>query len=260
MSKAEELEGRPAEGHALVPPLHPSPLDYRNVVVLAPMVRAGTLPLRLTCLDYGADLVFSEELVDKKLIGCTRRAGAAPGVIEFISARDGAHVFSTCAAEAGRNVLQIGTADAALALQAVSPFARDVAAIDVNMGCPKPFSTHCGMGQGLLSTPELAADIIGTLRRNLPIPITCKIRVLATPAESVEFARRMEAAGAAAVGVHARYKHERPGDRAHWADVTPIVDALRVPVLINGDVFVHGDIARARAATGASSVMIARGA
>ena len=204
--------------------------------------------------------MYSEELIDRRLITATRRAAAAPGVVEFVNEKTGQHVFSTVAREAGRNVLQIGTANATLALQAATIFARDVAAIDINMGCPKPFSTHCGMGQGLLSTPELAADIIGTLRRNLPIPVTCKMRVLGSAAESVEFARRMEAAGAVAIGVHARYKHERPNDRAHWVDVRPIVDAVRVPVLVNGDVFVYEDIARARAATGASSVMIARGA
>lgn len=46
---------------------------YRNKVILAPMVRIGTLPMRLLSLDYGADIVYSEELIDRKLLRCERR-------------------------------------------------------------------------------------------------------------------------------------------------------------------------------------------
>lgn len=48
-------------------------LDYRNKVILAPMVRIGTLPMRLLALDYGADIVYTEELIDWKLLRSTRR-------------------------------------------------------------------------------------------------------------------------------------------------------------------------------------------
>ena len=50
-----------------------SDVDYRNKTILAPMVRVGTLPFRLTCLTYGADLVYGEEIVDKKIITCEVR-------------------------------------------------------------------------------------------------------------------------------------------------------------------------------------------
>lgn len=46
---------------------------YRNKVILAPMVRIGTLPMRLLSLDYGADMVYSEELIDWKLLRCERK-------------------------------------------------------------------------------------------------------------------------------------------------------------------------------------------
>lgn len=48
-------------------------LDYRNKIILAPMVRVGTLPMRLLALDYGADIVYSEELIDWKLLRSVRR-------------------------------------------------------------------------------------------------------------------------------------------------------------------------------------------
>lgn len=63
-----------------------------------------------------------------------------------------------------------------------------------------------------------------------------------------------------AIGVHARQTHERPVDKAHWDQFAPVVSALSVPVLVNGDVFVREDIAKLREVAGASSFLIARGA
>ena len=72
---------------------------------------------------------------------------------------------------------------AVTALRCAEMVAGDVAAVDVNMGCPKLFSTHGGMGSQLLKKPETVRDILTTLRRNLPadLPVTCKIRLLGTP-------------------------------------------------------------------------------
>lgn len=81
----------------------------------------------------------------------------------------------------GRNVLQLGASDSVSALKAAEVAARDFTVVDINMGCPKHFSVHAGMGAGLLKTPEVAADIIQTLKRNLSVPISCKIRWAATP-------------------------------------------------------------------------------
>ncbi|CAM9388132.1 unnamed protein product, partial [Choristocarpus tenellus] len=98
----------------------------------------------------------------------------------------------------------LGTADAVSALKAAQHVERDVAAVDVNMGCPKRFSLQGGMGAALLKKPEVAADIIGTLRRNLSVPVTSKIRLLDNAEDTVEFSRRLEKAGAGALTVHAR--------------------------------------------------------
>jgi tRNA-dihydrouridine synthase 2 len=84
---------------------------------------------------------------------------------------------------------------------------RDIAAIDVNMGCPKSFSISGGMGAALLSKPDLIHDILTTLKRNLNIPVTCKIRLLKTHHDTVELARRIEKTGVAAIAVHGRYRN-----------------------------------------------------
>lgn len=70
----------------------------------------------------------------------------------------------------------MGTSNAERAVKLAKMVQNDVSAIDVNMGCPKPYSTHIGMGAALLSRPDNAKDILRSLIKNIPLPITCKIR------------------------------------------------------------------------------------
>ncbi|CAN0330889.1 unnamed protein product [Ectocarpus sp. 12 AP-2014] len=126
------------------------------------------------------------------------------------------------------------------------------------MGCPKRFSLQGGMGAALLKQPEVAADIVGTLRRNLSVPVSVKIRLLETPGETVEFARRMEKAGACALSVHVRKVGDTPASKARWEELRPVVDAVNIPVIANGDVYTRADMAGIKALSGCSSVMLAR--
>ncbi|GKU94978.1 hypothetical protein SLEP1_g8396 [Rubroshorea leprosula] len=154
----------------------------------------------------------------------------------------------------------MGTSDAVRALAAAQIVCKDVAAVDINMGCPKSFSVSGGMGAALLTKPELIHDILTTLRRNLDIPVTCKIRLLKSSQDTVELARRIEKTGVSALAVHGRKVADRPRDPAKWNEIADIVAALSIPVIANGDVFEYDDFQRIKIATGASSVMVARGA
>lgn len=169
-------------------------------------------------------------------------------------------VFRTCQEDRKRVVFQMGTSDAVRALAAAQIVCKDVAAVDVNMGCPKSFSISGGMGAALLTKPELIHDILTTLKRNLDIPVTCKIRLLKSPQDTVELARRIEKTGVSALAVHGRKVADRPRDSAKWSEIADVVAALSIPVIANGDVFEYEDIQRIKVATGASSVMVARGA
>ncbi|MFS7894053.1 putative tRNA-dihydrouridine(20) synthase (NAD(P)(+)) [Helianthus anomalus] len=128
------------------------------------------------------------------------------------------------------------------------------------MGCPKAFSISGGMGAALLKKPDLIHDILTTLKRNLCIPVTCKIRLLNSTHDTVELARRIEKTMVSAIAVHGRRVADRPRDPANWSEIASVVDALSIPVIANGDVFEYEDFDRIRAVTGASSVMVARGA
>ncbi|KAH9712550.1 Aldolase-type TIM barrel family protein [Citrus sinensis] len=154
----------------------------------------------------------------------------------------------------------MGTSDAVRALTAAKMVCKDVAAIDINMGCPKSFSVSGGMGAALLSKPELIHDILTMLKRNLDVPVTCKIRLLKSSQDTVELARRIEKTGVSALAVHGRKVADRPRDPAKWGEIADIVAALSIPVIANGDVFEYDDFQRIKTAAGASSVMAARGA
>lgn len=232
--------------------------SYVGKDILAPMVRVGCLPMRLLALEYGADIVYSPEIIDKKLVQCTRVVNETTGTIDFVANRE--LVFQTCAAERHAIVLQLGTADPELALAAARLVQDDVNAIDVNMGCPKHFSIHAGMGAALLSNMGRAQAILRALVAGLRVPVTCKVRLHASLDDTLAFGRAMAETGIAALAVHGRTRDQRPRDAASWAPIAALCRALPIPVLLNGDVFCQADIARARSETGCAGVMLARAA
>ncbi|CAI8507930.1 unnamed protein product [Hanseniaspora opuntiae] len=144
---------------------------YKGSLCLAPMVRAGSLPTRLLALSHGADLVWSPEIIDKKI----HVPDTKPELV-FRTDMQGR--------EKGKLIFQVGTSDPELAVQAALKVIEDVDGIDVNSGCPKPFSVHSGCGAALLRTPDKLVDILTNLvtRVGKPNnkPISVKIRILET--------------------------------------------------------------------------------
>lgn len=237
-------------------------LCYKGKAILAPMVRVGTLPMRLLALKYGADIVYAEEIIDFKILKTTRIENKLLGTVDFVLT-DGTVAFRTCDAEKQRVVFQMGTADPERALKVAKLLENDVAGIDVNMGCPKDYSCKGGMGAALLTQPDTVRKILTTLVQGVSKPVTCKIRILPTVEETIAFAKMVEETGIVALAVHGREKHERSRDPVHINVIREVAKAVSIPVIANGVslmINTYKDIEKYRQETGCSSVMLARAA
>lgn len=95
---------------------------------------------------------------------------------DYVNEANGYLAFRTSPEEKSRLVLQMGTADPERAVKLAKMVENDVSAIDINMGCPKSYSTAGGMGAALLTNPDRAKAILRSLVENINLPITCKIR------------------------------------------------------------------------------------
>lgn len=137
-----------------------------------------------------------------------------------------------------------------------------LAYIDVNMGCPARKIVTKGDGSALMKTPELAEDIVRAVSRAIEHPLTCKFRRGYNVGDEtcVDFARRLEQAGAAALALHGRFAMQMYNGAADWGAIARVVDAVSVPVVGNGDVASGKDVLRMLSETGCAAVMIGRGA
>ncbi|KAH7357343.1 hypothetical protein BKA66DRAFT_428226 [Pyrenochaeta sp. MPI-SDFR-AT-0127] len=238
-------------------PIPKNGVDYRGKVVLAPMVRSGELPSRLLALKYGADLVWGPETIDRAIIGTTRRLNPHTSTLEFSRLptskirnptldphnRESVIYRIHPELEKGKLIYQMGTANPELAVQAAKIVAADVAGIDVNSGCPKPFSTSGGMGAALLKTPDLLCNILTSLVEEVGKPyeigISVKIRILDLPEDTEALVKRLVRTGITGLTVHCRTTPMRPRERAIRHQLKMIGDVCReagVACVMNGDV------------------------
>lgn len=145
--------------------------------------------------------------------------------------------------------------------------AADVAGIDVNAGCPKPFSTSGGMGAALLQTPELLASILTALVKDVgevyEIGISVKIRLLETSEKTEALVRRLCQTGITGLTVHCRTTPMRPRERAIRDQLRMIANVCRdegVACLMNGDVKNKDEARQLAQEYGADGAMIATAA
>ncbi|CAK7245087.1 MAG: tRNA-dihydrouridine synthase 2 [Sporothrix thermara] len=262
-------------------PIPPRGVDYRNKVVLAPMVRSGELPSRLLALQYGADLVWGPETIDQSMIGTTRRVNERTGCIEWsrlpsnsgTPGGDGANVkpsiiYRMHPEREGRKLIyQMGTCSPERAVAAARLVAPDVAGIDVNAGCPKPFSTDGGMGAALLKTPDKLCAILEALVANIVpefgIGISVKIRILKDPQDTEALVRRLVRTGIIGLTVHCRTTPMRPRERAIRDQLRMVRDVCHeagVACLMNGDVTSRDQALALMAEYGVDGAMIATAA
>jgi len=245
------------------------------------MVRASTLPFREECIRYGADIAFTEEVIDRKILDSVEER-LNDGTVLFKTEKSDTRAVHFNPAGKNETTIQLGTADDILAAKAALKTIDYVSEVNINMGCPKSFSIQGGMGAALLSSPDRATAIVRSLRNDVPvdIPVTCKIRFIGDNDDKMvertsEFISGLINAGADAVTVHMRTVPMRPREPAIWTSFADLIKALpsdhaKVPIIANGDFFTRSAISLFRqqvdnelegsGRTWSNSVMIARGA
>ena len=221
------------------------------------------------------------ETVDRALIGCTRSVCPHTRTVTF--SRLPSNGLKSPALnptnkesviyrlhperEKGRLIFQIGTAKPELAVQAAKLVAGDVAGIDVNSGCPKPFSTSGGMGAALLKDPDRLCAILEALVKEVGTPfgigISVKIRILDSQDKTVSLVRRLCQTGIHGLTVHCRTTPMRPRERAIREQLKAIVRTCHeagVSCLMNGDVENRDHALQLMQEFGADGAMIATAA
>ena len=132
--------------------------------------------------------------------------------------------------------------------------------VDLNLGCPARKVVTCNGGSGLLRNLPLIRSIFESVRAAVTIPFTVKFRAGWNDKEvvHVELAKMAEACGLAAVALHARTREQGYSGQARWEWIAALKDAVKIPVIGNGDIRSPEDAAAMVAETGCAAVMIGR--
>ncbi len=217
----------------------------RGRLIMAPMTRGTDLPFRRLAAEWGAAVCLGEMAYAHKVVRGERSERA---------------LLRRHAAERLFGVQLAGKHPEVMAEAARIAVDHGADFVDVNLGCPIDDTTRRGFGAALLERPSRVASIVGAMKAAVTVPITVKLRLGWSQDKPtfLKIARAAESAGVDAITLHARSRAQRYRRPADWAAVRELVQAVRVPVVGNGDILGWRDAEARVGETGCAGVMIGR--
>lgn len=222
-------------------------VELENPYVLAPMAGVTDLPFRLLCKEQGAGLLCMEMISAKALQYNNKNTKALLEIDER---------------ECPVSLQLFGADPDIISEQAKRIENLPFQILDINMGCPVPKVVRNGEGSALMNQPKLVYDIVYKTVRAIQKPVTVKIRkgFNDDSINAVEIAKIIEEAGGAAVAVHGRTREQYYAGEADWNIIRRVKEAVKIPVIGNGDVTSGECAISMMEQTGCDGVMIGRGA
>jgi tRNA-dihydrouridine synthase len=228
------------------------PLKIRNLVlennlIQAPLAGYSSLPFRLLTWRWGRPGLLATEMISANAM-----KQGAPSQEQYLAK----------SAEEGPVLYQLwGAEPEALGIAARMVTERGADAVDLNCGCPVRKVRAAGAGSKLMEDPELIGRIVKEMRANTDLPLSIKIRVGpdATVRNAVEIAKIAEDGGVDWITVHGRHAREAYGTPCRYDEIAKVVQAIKIPVVGNGDVRDGKTAIKIFSQTGVAGAMVGRG-
>jgi len=220
----------------------------RFPLYLAPMAGVTDMVFRAICKEMGADVMVTEFVSAEGILQCDERTRHYTDFDE-VQRPLGVQLFGADGVrmgEAARKVIDWKQPDF----------------IDINFGCPVNKVVSRNGGSALLKNCPVLASVAREVARAVPIPVTAKMRIGwdAGSVNAVEIARILEDSGIQAITVHGRTRAQGYSGLADWDVIAQVADAVKIPVIGNGDIATGADVEVRRAQTNVRGVMIGRAA